>query len=242
VRAERQRGRLSPELEVFTHIDTSDRDGQIVALRHTVEVDRNVWLRFNLKRTTTKPLALRPKCQNKRLRPSLQWRPPRPLCPGQTQRRSSDRRLLAQSASSWLLPCTVFKAFAPNVRFVMQLPIQKVTACKLGSAENRGIPLFASLRLQDRVRSAKQRWMPETPFMALPGVSTVSGFQTFAESLRSGSPYLVPGSAAQNLALISAHGVRAIKASPVQLSALAQQLEQPGPSAERGHAGRVFSR
>ena len=91
----------------------------------------------------------------------------------------------------------------------------------------KAIP-FSIARLTERIRSARERWMPATPFMALLGIATVSGFQTFAEALRSGEPYLVAGTSAQNVQLLAAHRVRAIKGSPVQLAGLAAELERTG--------------
>lgn len=89
----------------------------------------------------------------------------------------------------------------------------------------KAIP-FTIRRLGERTRSAHTRWMPEKPFMSLLGVGTVSGFQTFAESLRSGDPYLIGDTAEESLTMLRRYGVRALKSSPAQLAALAPLLER----------------
>lgn len=87
---------------------------------------------------------------------------------------------------------------------------------------------FTISRLSHRIRQAREQWMPQTPFMSVLGLNAASGFLTFAECLRSGMPYLVPGTSAQNVALLRDHGVRVVKASPAQLSGIAAELTASG--------------
>lgn len=110
-----------------------------------------------------------------------------------------------------------------------QRPLEYDTAdalCRLAFSSGttglpKAVPLTLSLIVR-RTRQARESWIPDTPFMSLLGINSASGFLTFVDSLRSGSPYLIPGNAEQNFALLQAHGVRALKASPAQLGALAE--------------------
>lgn len=92
----------------------------------------------------------------------------------------------------------------------------------------KAIP-FTVRRLNQRIRSARERWMPELPFLSCLGVTTVSGFQSFAESLRSGRPFFVADTAEATDELLRRHGVRSLKASPVQLSGLLGLWESGTP-------------
>lgn len=83
----------------------------------------------------------------------------------------------------------------------------------------KGVP-FTVDTIGYRTRSARHYWMPLRPFMCLLPLNTVSGFQTFYASLSMGDCYRAPSTAAENLRVLAEHGVRSVKASPIQLSEL----------------------
>ena len=83
---------------------------------------------------------------------------------------------------------------------------------------------FTVGRAEYRTASAREHWMGLTPFMSLLGISTVSGFQTFYGAMATGGTYLVPGRPAENLALMREFDVASMKASPIQLDALARAM------------------
>lgn len=94
----------------------------------------------------------------------------------------------------------------------------------------KGVPFSVSM-LRRRIASARRHWMPVDPFFSLLGIDTVSGFQTFFWCAVNGAPWIVPGSGAQNLALIERTGARSIKTSPARLSDLLDAVEAHGTPA-----------
>ncbi|MEO6116654.1 MAG: class I adenylate-forming enzyme family protein [Pseudolysinimonas sp.] len=83
----------------------------------------------------------------------------------------------------------------------------------------KAIP-FTVDEIRERVERGRDFWMHPRPFLSILGLGTVSGSATFFSDLDEGSPYLVPGTADENLRLLAATGAGSIHASPVQLSEL----------------------
>ena len=83
----------------------------------------------------------------------------------------------------------------------------------------KGVP-FSVGSLQSRLDAAGRNWMGTQPFMALLGLMTVSGIQTFYSQVFSGKTYFNPGNGVINANLVFNNSVRSIKASPAQLRAL----------------------
>jgi len=83
----------------------------------------------------------------------------------------------------------------------------------------KAIP-FTMDEIAERVERGREFWMHERPFLAILGLGTVSGSATFFSALEEGTPYLVAGTADQNVRLLAATGAGAIHASPVQASEL----------------------
>lgn len=130
-----------------------------------------------------------------------------------------DQAGLAALAS--LTPVTQPVAY-PNDEAVCHLVLSSGT-----TGRPKAIP-FTLARVTSRLRTAREVWLTRRPFMSLLSVSAISGFVTFTESLRSGAPFRIPGDAAANAARLSADGVRALTASPVQLAGLADELSRTG--------------
>lgn len=89
-----------------------------------------------------------------------------------------------------------------------------------GTTGNPKAVPFSIKNIHYRTVSAANYWMPEQPFMALLALPSVSGFQTYFASLSLGHTYFAPGNAIDNAQLIAKYQVKAIKASPIQLSEL----------------------
>ena len=83
----------------------------------------------------------------------------------------------------------------------------------------KAIP-FTVGEIRERVERGREFWMHPRPFLAILGLATVSGSATFFSALDEGTPYLVAGTAHENLRLLAETGAGAIHASPVQLSEL----------------------
>jgi acyl-coenzyme A synthetase/AMP-(fatty) acid ligase len=83
----------------------------------------------------------------------------------------------------------------------------------------KGVP-FTLRDLKVRTDAARDNWMPHLPFLSELGLDTVSGMQTYFWSLFAGEPYLLPGSAADDLAQIERNHVQSIKTSPAKLKDL----------------------
>lgn len=83
----------------------------------------------------------------------------------------------------------------------------------------KAIP-FTVGEIRERVERGREFWMHPRPFLAILGLATVSGSATFFSALDEGTPYLVAGTADENVRLLAETGVGAIHASPVQLSEL----------------------
>lgn len=83
----------------------------------------------------------------------------------------------------------------------------------------KAIP-FTVDEIRERVERGRNFWMHTRPFLAILGLGTVSGSATFFSDLDEGSPYLVAGTADENVRLLDATGAEAVHASPVQLSEL----------------------
>lgn len=92
----------------------------------------------------------------------------------------------------------------------------------------KAVPLTAA-GLERRIESARQLWLRPRPFMSLLGMSTASGLLTFFSSMASGDLYLIPGGPRENLALLQEFEVAGLKASPIQLDALAMAMS-PSPT------------
>ena len=85
----------------------------------------------------------------------------------------------------------------------------------------KGVP-FTAEYLTRRIESARENWIPETPFMSLLGLDTVTGFQTFVWAMTNGETFFTVGDSAHNLGVIRTHRVAAIKTSPARLSELVE--------------------
>ena len=83
----------------------------------------------------------------------------------------------------------------------------------------KAIP-FTVDEIRERVERGRGFWMHPRPFLAILGLGTVSGSATFFSDLDEGSPYLVAGTADENVRLLAATGAGSVHASPVQLSEL----------------------
>ena len=159
---------------------------------------------------------------------------PRPAVP-------AERTLLADSA--WLQrAAAVAPAGLTPVACPELYPSPDSLVRLVFSSGTTGQPKAVPFTLENltyRTASAKQYWMPLQPFMCLLGISTVSGFQTYYSSMSAGHTYLVAGSAADNLALLSGSGVKSIKGSPVQLSGLLRAARRSEAGAAAGSAQAV---
>jgi len=83
----------------------------------------------------------------------------------------------------------------------------------------KGVP-FTVRDLKVRTEAARVNWMPHLPFLSELGLDTVSGMQTYFWSLFVGEPYLLPGSAADDVTHIERAKVQSIKTSPAKLKDL----------------------
>jgi acyl-coenzyme A synthetase/AMP-(fatty) acid ligase len=83
----------------------------------------------------------------------------------------------------------------------------------------KGVP-FTLRDLKVRTAAARENWMPHLPFLSELGLDTVSGMQTYFWSLFAGETYLLPGSAADDVAHIERARVQSIKTSPAKLNDL----------------------
>jgi len=92
----------------------------------------------------------------------------------------------------------------------------------------KAVPLTAA-GLERRIESARKLWLAPRPFMSLLGMSTASGLLTFLGSMASGDLYFIPGGPRENLALLQEFEVAGLKASPIQLDALAMAMS-PTPT------------
>jgi long-chain acyl-CoA synthetase len=79
--------------------------------------------------------------------------------------------------------------------------------------------------IEFRSQMARSVWMRDQNFMSLLDASTVSGFFTFYASVVAGTPYLAPGTMAENIAALRNRSIGSIKASPTQIAELVRQLE-----------------
>jgi acyl-coenzyme A synthetase/AMP-(fatty) acid ligase len=91
----------------------------------------------------------------------------------------------------------------------------------------KGVP-FTLRDLRRRTSAARENWMPHLPFLSELGLDTVSGMQTYFWSLFSGETYLLPGSAADDIALIERDRVASIKTSPAKLKDLVARATVTG--------------
>lgn len=87
---------------------------------------------------------------------------------------------------------------------------------------------FAVADIRERVERGREYWMPEGPFLTTLGLAAVSGSATFFAALEGGLPYLVGGTAADNLAVLAATGVPLVHGSPAQLSDLLTAADRAG--------------
>lgn len=88
----------------------------------------------------------------------------------------------------------------------------------------KGVP-FTTSYLWARLHSAETHWITGATFMALLGLDTVTGFQTFMWSLLNGRTYLLPSSAEGNFDVIRSQNVSSIKSSPARLRDLLEYAE-----------------
>ncbi len=91
----------------------------------------------------------------------------------------------------------------------------------------KGVP-FTLRDLRRRTSAARENWMPHLPFLSELGLDTVSGMQTYFWSLFSGETYLLPGSAADDIAHIERNHVASIKTSPAKLKDLVARATVTG--------------
>ena len=91
----------------------------------------------------------------------------------------------------------------------------------------KAIP-FTMDEIAERVLRGREFWMHERPFLAILGLGTVSGSATFFSAIEEGTPYLVGGTADENVRLLASTGAGAIHASPVQASELLTAARRPG--------------
>ncbi len=91
----------------------------------------------------------------------------------------------------------------------------------------KAVPLTVDM-VRRRCESANRLWIPAQPFMALLGPTTASGFQAVAYQLSRRLPVLLPGTPGQTVVLLAHREVASIKASPVQLSGMVDELIRTG--------------
>jgi acyl-coenzyme A synthetase/AMP-(fatty) acid ligase len=85
--------------------------------------------------------------------------------------------------------------------------------------------------LVKRVNSAERNWMPETPFMSLLGLDTVTGFQTLLWAIMRGETYFISSPHAPlNFDTLKKFDVAALKTSPARLNELLDLVEAKGQS------------
>jgi acyl-coenzyme A synthetase/AMP-(fatty) acid ligase len=87
----------------------------------------------------------------------------------------------------------------------------------------KGVP-FTLRDLKVRTEAARVNWMPHLPFLSELGLDTASGIQTYFWSLFNGETYLLPGTAAENVAHIERARVQAVKTSPAKLNDLVEAV------------------
>jgi acyl-coenzyme A synthetase/AMP-(fatty) acid ligase len=127
---------------------------------------------------------------------------------------------------------------APNEAFMLELgTVQPLTTPEALADEDivrisfssgttgipKGIP-FTAGALNPRTEDFRELVTYE-PFMALLGVDTVTGFLSLTWSLFNGNPYFIPSGPAENLQVISEHGIRMISVSPARLENLLDEQE-----------------
>jgi acyl-CoA synthetase (AMP-forming)/AMP-acid ligase II len=94
------------------------------------------------------------------------------------------------------------------------------------SSGTTGAPKAVVLSLEmahHRALAALDLFDDRQPFLSMLDLGTASGFHTFLGAVMTGQCFYNPGDARHNLALITGHGVTAVKASPVQLSELCRE-------------------
>lgn len=84
-------------------------------------------------------------------------------------------------------------------------------------------------RVVNRARVTAARWRTHRPFMTSLGFRSASGFNTFAESLLSGTPYFITEDVGQLVTTINSYKVRTLLTSPHDAALLAQRLHKEIP-------------
>lgn len=107
--------------------------------------------------------------------------------------------------------------------------------CRMAySSGTTGTPKAVPLSLaavMSRSQAARDLMIPAESFLCTLDIGSASGFHTFIAAVTTGTTYLVPGTSSQNAALVLRHRVAALKASPVQLSQLCDELTRLGTRA-----------
>lgn len=80
-------------------------------------------------------------------------------------------------------------------------------------------------RVINRARVTATSWRSHRPFMTSLGFRSASGFNTFAEALLSGTPYLIAEDVEPLITMINRYKVRTLLASPHDAALLAQRLQ-----------------
>ncbi len=87
---------------------------------------------------------------------------------------------------------------------------------------------FSRELLRRRVDAARSAWITDERFMSLLGPASMSAQVAFLHALEAGTPYLAPGTAAQNLEMLRAQRVQVAKGSPQQWRALLDAARRSG--------------
>jgi len=87
---------------------------------------------------------------------------------------------------------------------------------------------FTVAQIEARSRRAYRTWMPRTPFLSLIDVAAVTGILTAYTAISHGFPWAIGSATEDALALIDRLGIRAMKASPIQLGRLVTHLRAQG--------------
>lgn len=88
----------------------------------------------------------------------------------------------------------------------------------------KAVPLSVR-NLHYRAEVAPTHWMAYPPILCMLDLTTASGTTAFFTSLVLGDTYLIPGSAAESLAILGRMRAASVKGSPAQLDALAREAE-----------------
>jgi len=91
----------------------------------------------------------------------------------------------------------------------------------------KGVPFTAGI-VTARIASAEENWMRQKPFMALLGLDTVSGYQTFMWAMVNGSTYFSPQGPTHTLGMLKRYGIASIKTSPAKLKDLSLAARNQG--------------